>query len=340
MKHKTFFLVSAVFIMLAVVSIVYTYNTTHPLSQQTDTCYLSFTTLHELNDIEREVSVCEYNLQTHKSSEVFRFPFNAMYSLGIYDKAANRVFYSRKNDEYTSEKDNIGDQIYMYELDTGSDTMLTKDLFAVNYILPVNDSVFFLAATLKNRDSLVVGKIDLTNSTIQYWDEVETASSHILSIDRKKKRLYVALFDTGEADAAFSTNYGIVPSHTIYSYDYNLGDKCEILHKENMNIRAIYVWNDIMMYTVQDTLTPEETSYTLTQVIDLNLKEVLFESDKLFSRDGCFSAETAGVYSFATIGDFSGITYFDFSTQEYSPILNKNVEYGSIANFQMMQDQY
>ena len=332
MKHKVLLFISVAFIMLVIAFIAYIYPATQPLAQREDPCYLSFTVLHNKD----EASVYEYNLQTHEVSEIFRFPFDAMYSLGIYDKAANRVFYSKKCNDNTPER---GDQIFMYELDKGAETKLTEDLFAVNYILPVDSAVFFLAATRENRDSLIVGKIDLTNNKVQYWDEAATASSHILSIDREKERLYVSIFNTEEADAAFSTQPDLVPTHTIYSFDYDLGDKREILRKENMNIRAVYARNDLMMYTVQDTLVPEETSYTLTQVIDLNSREVLFESDKRFSQEGCFSADTAGVYSFASVGDFYGITYFDLSTQEYTPILNEYDEDGYIANFQMMQEK-
>ena len=333
MKHRALLFIGAAFIVSVIAFIIYTYTATQPLAQQPDPSYLSFTMLYDNKD---DATVWEYDLQTHEASEVFRFPFNAMYPLGIYDKAANRVFYSKKCNDYTLER---GDQICMYELDTGAETILTEDLFAVNYILPMDDAVFFLAVTRENRDSLIVGKVYLTDNKVRYWDEADTASSHILSIDREKKRLYVSVFDTREADAAFSTDPDLVPTHTIYSFDYDLGDKREILCKEHMNIRAVYARNDLMIYTAQDTLVPEEDSYTLTQVLDLNSMEVLFESDKRFSQEGCFSPDAAGVYSFASVGDFYGITYFDFLTQEYTPILEEYNEYGYIANFQMMQDK-
>lgn len=90
-----------------------------------------------------------------------------------------------------------------------------------------------------------------------------------------------------------------------------------------------------MLYTVQNGLTLQESSYTLTQAVDLDSMDVVFETSDIFSQEGCFAADAAGVYSFSRIGDFDGISHFDFSTQEYTPAVTERNR--DIVNFQMLE---
>lgn len=321
------FFLSAVFIFL----FIYVYD----IETRDGSPYLSYTAVEQLsNGIGREAVICEFDLQDQVKTEIFRFPINAMYALGVYDRTSHSVFYVKESENNTFERKYTGDQIYMYNLDSGSNQKLTEDLLAVNYILPADNFVFFLAATLENPNSLVVGRIDLSNGDIRYWNETSSASSRLLSIDREQERLYVAIYDTKDEDAALSTNYGVVPTHTIYSYNYDLNDKQEILQKENMRIRALYVRDNFMIYTAQNGLTLLESSYAITHAIDLDSMKITLETDDILSQEGCFSADLAGVYAFSQIGDFNGISYFDLSTQEYTPILME--ENKEIVNFQLL----
>lgn len=253
-----------------IVAAIYASN----ISQHINEEYLSFTTSRLVDDDKLEATIYEYNLQTEKLVEIYRFPVNAMYPLGVYDKAENRVFYVQERDNKTFERERVGDQIYMHDLSTGEDVMLTNDLLAVNYIQPAGDIVFFLAAKL-DHPYLIVGRIDLATGDLRYWDENSSASSHVLSIDRERKRLYVSMYDVEADNAFFSGKSEAMPTHTIYSYDYNLSDKREILRKENMNIRSVCVKDNVLMYNLLDTYTPQVATYALTQVVDLDSMEVL-----------------------------------------------------------------
>ena len=253
-----------------IVAAIYASN----ISQHINEEYLSFTTSRLVDDDKLEATIYEYNLQTEKLVEIYRFPVNAMYPHGVYDKAENRVFYVQERDNKTFERERVGDQIYMHDLSTGEDVMLTNDLLAVNYIQPAGDIFFFLAAKL-DHPYLIVGRIDLATGDLRYWDENSSASSHVLSIDRERKRLYVSMYDVEEDNAFFSGKSEAMPTHTIYSYDYNLSDKREILRKENMNIRSVCVKDNVLMYNLLDTYTPQVATYALTQVVDLDSMEVL-----------------------------------------------------------------
>ena len=325
------FPVLLMFLIVAAMYFVYIYDSSHHSEGE----YLSLTTSQLTGSDELEATVYEYNLHTNKISEVYRFPVNAMYSLGVYDKAKNRVFYVQERDNNTFERKHLGDQIYMHDLSTGEDSMLTDDLLAVNIILPVDDIVFFLAAKLDHPD-LVVGRIDLTTGDVRYWNESPSVSSRVLSIDRERERLYVSMYDVEEDNAYFRS--GVMPAHTIYSYDYNLSDKREILRAENMCIRSVDADDNVLMYNVLDTFVPPIATYALTRVIDLDSMEVLFETDDSFSQGRLATASEAGTYLFADTGDFDGIAYLDFATQEYTPVIQNGQNMsGEIVNFQVMR---
>ena len=311
--------------------------------------YISITVGYEISYdetidyAEYGVSVYEYNLQREEISEIFRFPQNSMYPLGVYDKKSNSVYYTKERDNNTYTRRRTGDQIYVYNLDTDTDTMLTEDLSAVNYIIPVDDAVFFIAERQidsHNRwPKLILGKVDLSNGSVIYWDEVETSSSLVLSVDRVQKRVYVAIYDGEEVDLAIGLfNSGeimrpIATTHTICSYDYNLMDKREILKKDNMKIYSIFARDNYLLYSFSDTLSPMPNSIRMSETINLDNMEILHQTSEYFSwRGGNFSQDLKGVYSVIMDNTFTGIEYFNFETQERKTI----VDLEDIANMQLM----
>ncbi len=342
MKLRTFIPVSIIALML-----VGAFSGMHSYKTQNPADYISFTVSYmtaydEANDsAEYGATVYEYNLQSKEVSEVFSFPYNTHYPLGVYDKKTNSVYYTKEknNNSYKNQRRG-GDQIYVYNLTTGSDTMLTEDLLAVNHIVPVDGAVFFVAARESNASSLSLGKIDLSDGSIKYWDEADTASTRTISVDKIKKRIYVAIYDTEEEDIAITRDVTdhATPEYTIYSFDYNLGDKREMLHEANMAIQALYAMDNRLLYRADDTISPLPDTTTISEVIDLNDMKVLFQSDTQFPQRGSFTRDKKGVYMLETIGEDEGIYYYDFETREYTPIIKS--DFGSVANFQLMyQDE-
>ena len=342
MKLRTFIPVSIIALML-----VGAFSGMHSYQTQNLDDYISFTAIHmtaydEASDVaEYEAAVYEYNLQSKQVSEIFRFPYNTLYPLGVYDKKTNSVYYTKEknNNSYKNQRTG-GDQIYVYDLATGSDTMLTEDLLAVNHIVPVDGAIFFVAARESNASSLSLGKIDLADGSIKYWDEADTASTRTISVDKIKKRIYVAIYDTEEEDIAITRDVTdhATPEYTICSFDYNLSDKQEVLHKDNIAIKALYAIDNRLLYRADDTIAPLPDTTTISEVIDLSNMKVLFKSEEQFAERGSFTRDKEGVYVLETIGEDEGIYYYDFETREYTPIIKSG--FGSVANFQLMyQDE-
>jgi hypothetical protein len=347
MKLKNLIMVGVVVPLLLVVSIFLVYPNIQTNKALDLDEYISITVNNEISNSETndyakyEVSIYEYNLQREEMIEVFRFPQNSGYALGVYDKKSNSVYYTKEKNNNTFERQRSGDQIYKYNLDSDTEIMLTEDLVAVNNLFPVDDTIFFVGARQNNADSLVLGKISLTNGVIEYWDESDTLSVETISIDRINKRIYVAVYDRTERDNAVSLfNSGESPhpvafKHSIYSFDYNLNDKQEVLSKDDMRIYSVYARDNRLLYGAHDSTVLESDAYDMAEVIDINSKNVLFQFDEHFSwRGGGLSQDIKGIYSAVNTDGFAGIEYFDFETREYKTIAT--IDFGYLANLQLI----
>jgi len=335
MKRKM--LLSIIVLILISICSYFTYG--HILKQNAPNPeeYISFTIYypvfyHEDNDyLDHGGAVYEYNLQSKKISEIFKFPDNTQYTLGVYDKKSNSVFYTKELNNDTYNRYRTGDQIYVHDLSTGSDKALTDDLLAVNFIEPVDGAIFFIAARQVSPSSLSLGKIDLSGGNVTYWNEPVSASTRMISVDKVKKRVYVALYDSDEEYVAMSAG-DTPPNYTICSYDYNLSDKREILHKDNLEVKALYVRDNQLIYRVDNTICPLPDTVSTVEMIDLNSMNTLFQSEDIFlTQCGNLSKDNKGFYSMNAVEDFEGICYYDFSTKEYTPLVQSH-----IANFQLM----
>jgi uncharacterized protein YxeA len=186
MQLKRIIAASTAVLLLSGVSAYLIYNMQTSDTHNSDE-YISITVNYETSyDETRDyaeygVSIYEYDLQSAEVTEVFSFPQNSGYALGVYDKKTNSVYYTKEKNNNTYKRQRTGDQIYICHLDTGTDIMLTEDLLAVNYIVPVDDSVFFVGARQNNADSLALGKINITDGIIEYWKESDTLSVETIS---------------------------------------------------------------------------------------------------------------------------------------------------------------
>ena len=276
-------LIAFALILVSVLSLAACSNTNNSGKKANDKLYneyISFTTIYmvsydEVKDYaEYGAAVYEYDFQSKEAAEIFSFPLNAQYALGVYDKKTNSVYYSKEKGNDTYARRRTGDQIYAYDLTTGSNTMLTEDLLAINFIDPVDGFVFFVAARQSNIDCLVLGKIDLSNGRIKYWNGTDTDSINTMSIDKINKRIYVSVYDSLErdiaADTANKTNNPLVhPKYTIYSYDYNLSDKHEILSKDHMEIASVYVRDNHLLYRADSNSALQPGIITISEVSEV-----------------------------------------------------------------------
>lgn len=338
MKHNVLF--SASIASLTILSLLIfsgCNNHSQPVTEQKYDGYLSFTITEEspmTDSYLAEGIVHKVDLKSKEASEVFQYHHTAMYPLGVYDEQTNCVYYSKELSDASSGKESLSDQIFVHDLTTNTDTMLTDDLIAVNDIIPIDENtVFFLGA---RRDGLLVlGKLDPKTKEVQYWKEPAPLTTREICVDRVQKRVYAAVFDD-EAEYQSMRTDGPDPDYTLYSYDYDLADRREILRQEKGRISGLCA-RDGKLFLKYDSSN---------KLIDAQTKEVLFESEQDISKERCFSEDGKGIYCFLwkedasgveTTGKDTGIYYFDFETQAYTPVFTKEgVDWPLQPNFQLI----
>lgn len=89
-------------------------------------------------------------------SKVFQFDYTAQYPLGFYDKTNQLVYYTQR----VGTDKNYGDQIFVRDLKSKKSSRLTDNLFAVNYVIPSGDQLFFVA-NVKGEQVIRLGSIHL-----------------------------------------------------------------------------------------------------------------------------------------------------------------------------------
>lgn len=304
--------------------------------------YMNFTVSYtvetdDTNDnVEMRATVYEYNFETAQIEKIFDYPLNSMYSLGVYDKENQLVYYTKEKDNDTYVRQRTGDEIYAHDLTTGTDQQLTEGLLAVNYITPVDNAVFFIAALETNPDCLVLGKIDRHTDQITYWDMGHSVSANTFAVDTSDKRIYVSAYDATEMENAIDGGNGFIPPEcAIYSFDYDLRDKKQVVRYDKKVIKALYASDGMIMYRTDDTISPLASTVSKTEIINLSDDAALAQCDEIIPVQGDLSPDHQGFYALTEMGDTNGISFYEFETQTYTPVIK--CEFGSIANFQLMQ---
>lgn len=102
--------------------------------------YISFTVTREEKD-KLNMYNYTYDLETKKIENKAKLTYNAQYPLTAYSDYDNAVYYSGR--------DKAGcDQLHKLDLNTMKDERLSDDIFAINYIIPMQDKIY-LGAVLK-----------------------------------------------------------------------------------------------------------------------------------------------------------------------------------------------
>jgi hypothetical protein len=105
--------------------------------------YISFTVTNEAEGGMFESHVFCYDIASGKLGEKATVPYNSQYPLAVYDRSADKVFYSASADE--GERVHTGDQLYSFDPETKKTERLTESLYAINYILPWKGKVLAVA---------------------------------------------------------------------------------------------------------------------------------------------------------------------------------------------------
>lgn len=110
--------------------------------------YISFTTTYE-KDKKFLIDVLYLNLDSKKVDKITTIPYESQYPLAVYDKNADKVYYSSETKDKAGSK--AGDQLFEYDINTHKVKQLTTDLYAINYIIPTSDAIYLAARPIDSR---------------------------------------------------------------------------------------------------------------------------------------------------------------------------------------------
>lgn len=295
--------------------------------------YLSITCTPYQTNQEGVRDTCIYQYTPHDKEvhEVYHFPLTAQYPLGVFHTYDRTLYYTKRDASKC-------DQIFSYNLDTKEECQLTHQLFAVNYIIPTESHLFFVAA---RTDALHLGVINKKTHVLSYWGDEDTTIETI-ALNPHTQKIYISAFSYSEdrknIEAQFTTEplpY-ILPIYTVYETDYAFESTKTLVSKQDW-IRLLLIHpTHPALIVVYDK---EHNSSAPSKALSINLDTYEITSFNLpperFQQGGAyFSSDGNGIYSLSSVEGQRGLYFYDLKTQSYIPIFICTD--GFINNFQLL----
>src|SRR5690606_6194782 len=257
-----------------------------------------------------------YDSGVQEIKKIFEIEYTSQYPLGHYDKANNLIYYTKSTPMDTT-ADLFGDQIFVTDLNTNEEKQLTTDLFAVNYIIPVEEHIFFVARP-QDSNVLRLGSINRNTGEISYWGNKDTINDVIIetiSVNQYNRKIYVSTYSDAERnynlmhqDGPAGKNNFKMPLHTVYEIDYAF-EHSKPLYSENEWIRMILT-SDQAVTALSDTQYNEAAvPSTVIQynVVDDTLEKGKWDTFRLERGDANYSSDGEKIYAIATINQKRGL---------------------------------
>jgi len=289
------------------------------------------------NSDDINTQIWSYDCITNESKKVFEFEYTSQYPLGYYDRENELVYYTKRK---TNNDEEYGDQIFVTDLSNNKEQQLTEDLFAVNYIIPAQDQLFF-AGRPKGGNALRLGAIDKKTNEISYWGDEDT-NIEAMTVDTKNKKIYASTYSEKERQYNAIHQEGPVgqdnfkmPKFTVYEigFDFNY---TQMLFSENMWIRTV-MFNGESVVALCDKRYNDDAA---TILYSYNLKtkkmiETIWDTKRLQNGDANYSSDGKNIYGISDIGGTRGVFEIHLDTQSYKPLFIQ--ENGFINNVKVVK---
>lgn len=192
--------------------------------------YSEYATADENGAIKTQI--LSYDTATKEMENVFQFDYTAQYPLGFYDKPNQLVYYTQR---VGTDKD-YGDQIFVRDLANEKSTQITNNLFAVNYIIPSGNQLFFVA-NVKGEQAIRLGAIDLDTHKMKLWGNDDMLVEAI-TLDHDNQKIYASAYSLKQRkysvthqDGPAGQNNFKMPTYTVYETDYDLKENTKLFSK-------------------------------------------------------------------------------------------------------------
>ncbi|GGO01015.1 hypothetical protein [Saccharibacillus kuerlensis] len=284
-----------------------------------------------------KTQVLSYDSSTKKTEKIFQFDYTAQYPLAFYDKPNQLVYYTQRvgtDKEY-------GDQIFVRDLSKKKTSQLTENLFAVNYVIPSGDRLFFVA-NIKGEQAIRLGAIDLKTKKITLWSNDDTLVEAI-TLDHNTEKLYVSAYSLKQRNYSLAHQDGPVgqnnfkmPTYTVYETDFDLKEKKKLFSKN--------YWIRMLMNKKGHVIAFSDKEYNKGQVpstvIDYNLKkgtssESTWGTKRLQRGEANYSQDESKIYTLAIVNNQRGLFEYDVKKNKFTAIFKPKE--GFINNMQVVK---
>jgi hypothetical protein len=259
-----------------------------------------------------------YNVLNGEISHIFDFNTTAQYSLGIYDRENEKVYYSER---ITDESEvGYGDQIIACNLATKEETQLTHNFFSVNDMMPTDNRLYFVAA-VQGDGAERLGYIDLQTGKIQYWREDGDTFIECAVIDQEKESIYFVGYSLEERAynvAHQGNNNFLIPAHTVYRTDLDFSET-EAIYSDNSWLRAIMVNGEKIDILCDEKYNhPEIPTTIITYNLETNeIQRKNWDANRLEQGAPNYSSDGKFIYGIITTEDGSrGVGEYNVETTE------------------------
>lgn len=256
-----------------------------------------------------------YDMETEAASCVYEFETSAQYSLGFYERETGSVYFVQR---VSLSQTDYGDQIFVYHPETGDVVQLTDDFFAVNYVIPWNNRLYF-AAERKAERATKLGYLDLATGERVFWRDDGDTLVEGITIDPHLNQIFVTAYSLDERNKNVM-NQGngdfVIPEHSVYMVDMDF-ESTEKIFGENGWIRTVmsnHSNHTIDMICDQAYNAPEIPSTIVTYSLDT--KELLsdtWDAPRLVGKDPNYSDTGDVIYGVAVLDGQRGIVQCSFA---------------------------
>ena len=291
---------------------------------------------------ESNLLIYYYDFETENVEKVSSIDNFSQYSLAVYSKADNTIYYSQR-----IENENLrGDQLFSLNLDTNETKQLTNNIFAINYIIPSKDKVYLLAVTVGDRHlkpmiyhkdteelEILSKDTDLNFERISY----DIKQNHLYASGAYLKEIEKAIDDYNNAALENPDRIYVSPDYYIYDFSEDFNNPKQLLKTDKTEITALSaVQGDKKIF-----YTHTDGYGKFNYIFDINKNtKIPYSSEIVSQRNFCFLNEDETVF----IGeDSSNLTEYPRGVYLYNSKTNEtkllfSTDDGYILNFQLLAD--
>lgn len=282
--------------------------------------------------------IYNYDCTTKEIQKIFEFEYTSQYPLGVYDKKNNEVYYTKgvEIDENTH-----GDQIFITDLSTNTEKQLTDDLFAVNYIIPAEHTIFFVARP-KGSEILKLGSINKKTGQIYYWGD-EDKNIEAITVNQKNEKIYLSSNSEKEVRYNLIHQEGPIgednfkmPKHTVFQTNYDFTETKE-LFSDNLWIRTVmFEGNNVVALCDKKHNNVDVPSLVYTYDLGSDtLTQKPWDHERMQVGDAGFSSDGKEIYAITVVDNKRGLFEYNVEEEQYTQLFTP--EDGFINSIQVVR---